>query len=107
MLESVAPGQLPRSEKQVTNIWKREKMKGRCIGSGNGADDLFLIMQKAHTEDPSSQFIRAIRTAPDPAIVLSSDYQINDMVRFCTSTADISILTVDPTFHLVILTLPQ
>ena len=26
MLESVAPGQLPRSEKQVTNIQKREKM---------------------------------------------------------------------------------
>ena len=73
MLESVAPGQLPRSEKQVTNVQKRERMKGRYDGGGNGADDLFLIMQKAHTEDPSSQFIHVIRTAPapDPATVLS------------------------------------
>ena len=49
------------------------------------------------TENPSSQFIHAIRTAPDPAIVLSSDYQINDMVRFCKLQ---SIPTVDPTFSL-------
>ena len=57
-------------------------------------------MQRAHTEDPSSKFVRAIRTAPDPAIVVADDCQLNDMTRFCTSSSEFGILTVDPTFSL-------
>ena len=58
-------------------------------------------MQRAHTEDPSAQFIRGIRTAPDPAIVLASDLQVDDMIRFCTSSkAKFCVLTIDPTFSL-------
>ena len=45
------------------------------------------------------QFIRSIR-ATDPAIVLVDDTQITDMVRFCTSSIEFGILTVDPTFSL-------
>ena len=46
-----------------------------------------------------AQFIRSIR-ATDPAIVLADDTQITDMVRFCTSSIEFGILTVDPTFSL-------
>ena len=63
------------------------------------SDDLFIIMQRAQAEDPSSQFIRSIR-AIDPAIVLADDTQITDIVRFCTSNIEFEILTVDPTFSL-------
>ena len=82
-------------------IWiKSEKVKGRSQGNA-AADDLFVVMQRAHTEDPSAQFIRGIRTAPDPAIVLASDLQVDDMIRFCTSSkAKFCVLTIDPTFSL-------
>ena len=64
-------------------------------------DDLFVVMHRAHTEDPSAQFIRSIRTAPDPAIVLAYDFQVNDMVCICTSSvAEFCVLTIDPTFSL-------
>ena len=49
------------------------------------SDDLFVVMQHAHAEDPTLQFIRSIR-ATDPAIVVADDTQIADMVRFCTSS---------------------
>ena len=98
--QAQGPGQLPRSERQVTNMRKSEKVKGRSQGNA-AADDLFVVMQRAHTEDPSAQFIRGIRTAPDPAIVLASDLQVDDMIRFCTSSkAKFCVLTIDPTFSL-------
>lgn len=71
-----APGQLPRDEKQVTNMRKREKLRGRCGGPSADLDDLFVVMQQAHTEDPASKFVCGIRAAPDPAIVIAEDYQM-------------------------------
>ena len=98
--QAQGPGQLPRSEKQITNIRRSLKVKHTCEGEAV-ADDLFVVLQRAHTEDPSSQFIRGIRTAPDPAIVLAFDFQLNDMVRFCTSSVtEFCVLTIDPTFSL-------
>ena len=98
--QALGAGQLPRNEKQVMNMRQSEKLKGKNEGDA-AADDLFVVMQRAHTEDPSAQFIRGIRTAPDPAIVLAFDFQVKDMVRFCTSsTADFCVLTIDPTFSL-------
>ena len=85
------------SEKQVTSMRRSQKLKGKS----EGGDDLFVVIQRAHTEDPSAQFIRGIRTAPDPGIVLAYDFQLNDMIRFCTSsTAEFCVLTIDPTFSL-------
>lgn len=47
-----APGQFPRNEKQVTNMRKREKLKGLGLGPRSDADELFGIMQ---VEDPCSK----------------------------------------------------
>ena len=99
MVGASAPGQLLRDEKQVTNMRKREKLRGRCGGPSADSDD-FVVMQQAHTEDPASKFVRGIRAAPDPAIVIAEDYQLDDMNRFCTSSSEFGILTVDPTFSL-------
>ena len=68
-----APGQLPRDEKQVTYMRNRGKLRGQCGGPRADSDDLFVIMQQAHTEDPSSRFVRGIRAAPEPAIVIAED----------------------------------
>ena len=63
------------------------------------SDELFIVMQKAKTEDP---FIRDVKATPDPAIVACTDSQLNDLERFCATPAGVGciILTVDPTFCL-------
>ena len=80
---------------QASNSKRRLKFKEGCDGS----DELFIMMQKAKTEDP---FIRDIKTTPEPAIVACTDRQLADLARFCAPPTGIncSILTVDPTFCL-------
>ena len=36
----------------------------------------------------------------EPAIVVATERQINDLVRFCTNSSDFGIMTIDPTFCL-------
>ena len=100
VLSASASGELPRNEKQVTNLRQQAKLKGHACGPSGEVDELFVVMQRAYSEDPGSKFIRSIRAAPDPAIVLAEDHQIADLVRFCTSSTEFGILTVDPTFSL-------
>ena len=72
------PGKLPRNEKQIQN------MQRKCsIPSPD--DHMYSIMQEAHTHDPSRSFVRDIKTAPEPAIILAINQQLDDIVRFCTS----------------------
>ena len=58
------------------------------------ADQVFTIMQQAKLE---GKFVRDCRP---PAFILSRDWQLDDLVRFCTVSGNFSILTVDPTFNL-------
>ena len=104
VLGASAPGQLPRDEKQVTNFKAKETLASRSstlsIGRDAAADDLFLVMQKAYSEDPSKRFVRAVNAAPEPAIVVSTDRQLQDLSRFCCNSFEFCPLTVDPTFCL-------
>ena len=93
-----APGQLPHNEMQVTK--QKRKVKNTLSSINATADELFTIMQQAHKQDPSHKFVRDIKTSPEPAIVLASDQQFADLVRFATSSDDFCILTIDPTFNL-------
>lgn len=95
VLGASAPGELPRDEKQVINMKKRKEIAEK---SGGDADDLFIVMQHARSDE--SNFVRAIRATPDPAVVIAADCQLNDMNRFCTSASEFGIVTVDPTFSL-------
>ena len=63
-------------------------------------DELGIIMQQAFMEDSSNIFVQCLR---EPAIVVATERQLNDLVRFCTPSNHFSILTVDPTFVSVIL----
>ena len=98
---AVAPGQLPRNELQVLNQKRKLKAGARVSSSNNASDDdLFAVMQEAHTQDPCHMFVRDIKTAPEPAIVLATDQQLADLVRFATSSGKFCIVTIDPTFSL-------
>ena len=68
---AAAPGQLPRDENQVLCMRKGKMKKDLGPSKNAAADDLFVMMQRAHTEDPASKFVRDIKTAPEPAIVLA------------------------------------
>ena len=52
-LYATASGQLPHSEKQITTLAAKEKLKKRSMVSTMASDDLFIIMQRAHAEDPT------------------------------------------------------
>ena len=45
-------------------------------------------------------FVRDIKTAPEPAINLASDQQLNDLVRFGAFSEEFGIITIDPTISL-------
>lgn len=92
---ATASGQLPRNEKQVSNL----KCKSTVSSGPRGeADNLFVIMQRAHTQDPSNKFIHDVKTAPEPAIVVAHYSQLQDLVRFCTCSFDFGVLTGGPNF---------
>ena len=104
ILGATAPGQLPRDEKQITNFKAREVISSRLctsnVAKDAAADDLFLVMQKAYSEDPSNRFVRSVNAAPEPAIVVSTDRQLQDLSKFCCNSFEFCPLTVDPTFCL-------
>ena len=102
-MKAACPGTIPRGE-QVSNVkWriKRDKRVSLCnIDRRSAAVELYAIMQHAHLEDPQQRFIRHITMSPEPAIILYTDAQIHDLVRFCTATHKHCVLTIDPTFSL-------
>ena len=105
IVKASAPGQLPRDEKQISNFKGKTLINSRKLPVGDmsrdaAADNLFVVMQQAFTEDPSKKFVRAVNATPKPAVVVATDSQLNDLVRFCTSPFEFSVLTADPTFCL-------
>ena len=93
---AIAPGQLPRDEKQINNV-KRGAQQGTM---DSVADELFVVIQRAYAQDTTNKFIRDIKIAPEPATVLADDQQLADLQCFCTSSLDFGVLIVDPTFSL-------
>ena len=85
MLGASSSGQLPRNEKQVANV--RGKGKMSSLTNSEAIDDLFVIMQEAHTQDSHHKFVRDIKTSPEPAI--ANDQQLQDLVNFGTSSQEV------------------
>ena len=84
---------LPRNERQVTYL-KSRISKHQQSGQDPLADQVFTIMQQAKVDNPAGKFVRDCRPCSEPAFVLPRDQQLDDMVRFCTSPANFSVLTV-------------
>ena len=95
VLSASDPCSLPRSEQQVADVKRRLKRS-----NSGGSDELAVVMQKAYLEDDGNQFIREMKILREPAIVVATERQINDLVRFCTNSSNFGIMTIDPTFCL-------
>lgn len=102
VLHAKSPCELPRNERQVAYLKNKSKFAEASSGTKTDSlsDQVFAIMQSAKMEDHQGKFVRETRPSPEPAFVVARDRQLDDMVRFCTSPDDFSILTVDPTFNL-------
>ena len=88
-------GDSPQNYKQLAN------MRHKLNDSKPSKDSLFEIMKHClDGQSRSDQFIRSVQAAPEPTCVLASDYQLNDIDRFCTNPEQFSILGIDPTFNL-------
>ena len=93
LMHASAPGELPRGEGQIINTKRFLKCKN------DEMDELYSFMQKAEASD---SYIRDIKTSPDPAIVIASDSQLDDLVRICAPPTGVEfcVMSVDPTFNL-------
>ena len=93
LLSSSCPGKLPRNERQA-------KHAKSVLKEFNPADELYSVMFQAKQEDVSNSFVRDMKVLPEPAVMLASDYQLDDLVRFGTNSTEHCVFTIDPTFSL-------
>ena len=100
-------GQLPRGRQQVKDFGRKSKDKtnvplNNLSGTGKKDDPWFRLLGdcKKQASDRKSAFIRDVRVAPEPLCVLTTDRQLNDMVRFCCDPVEFKPFTVDPTFDI-------
>lgn len=94
ILEAVAPGQLPCGEKQIVNFKAKMSVASKLssfpgISRNAAADDLFLVMHKTFTEDPTRKFVRAVNAAPEPAVVVTTDRQLADLLIFALRNSNL------------------
>lgn len=95
IMNATSAGALPRNRQQVKDV-------RRHVASKQDFDPLYSVMYmckegEGKNKDP---FVRMVNAAPYPMMMLALDYSLDDLVRFCTSSCDFSILGVDPTFSL-------
>ena len=50
--------------------------------------------------DSQGLFVCELKAAPEPGVIVARDYQLQDLVRFCTHEHNFSVLTANPTFCL-------
>ena len=86
-------GQLPQNECQI-------KHAKSSLTEFDPADELYTVMFQAKQEDVSSSFVRDMKDLPEPEVILASDYQLDDLVRFGRDSSEHCLFTIDPTFSL-------
>ena len=86
-------GDIPRNRRQVYNIKRNQGEDGDALLS-------VMAMCKQSMDKDEEPFVRIVTSAPEPMCVMCTDYQLNDIQRFCTDPACFVPLSVDPTFNL-------
>ena len=88
---------LPRGQTQAYNL-KRTNTNNTLVSSGKRSkDEMTALNWYAKTEGKT--FVRMQVLTDEPLIVITTENQLDDSVRFCTSEIDFSYLSVDPTFN--------
>ena len=92
---------LPRDRRQVYNFKSAHttKQQSSCTAEIPRSDTLAHVMRECKEASGDEAFIRSVQAAPEPMCVLTTNQQLSDVQRFCTSSPS-SVLSVDPTFNL-------
>ena len=90
-------GDLPRNMLQATRI--KNKCSSPSIPTSSDPLQSLVVKFKQQHGNPN-QFVQCIRLAPDPAVVLFNQIQLDDLSQFCGSSNRASVLGVDVTFNL-------
>ncbi|KAK3749032.1 hypothetical protein QZH41_006225 [Actinostola sp. cb2023] len=62
---------------------------------------LSLVIEcKEQAKDPKTAYVRQVTSAPEPIVLLATDEQLDDVIKFCTNDAHFGIFQADPTFSL-------
>ena len=97
-MSGYSAGSWPRDIKQACNFKSNSKPRSVTTGSD---PYLALVMQcKEDAKDPKTAYIKQVRCAPEPIVILATDEQMDCMVKFCTNSAHFGVFGVDPTFDL-------
>lgn len=80
-------GHMPKAE-QVSNLRHSQKQP-----SDSSNDELLTVMSQCKSKDVTAHFIRDVKAGPDPALVIATDQ--HDLVKFCTSPDEFTVITVD------------
>ena len=71
------------------------------MGKPRECDVLYCIMLECKLAQGKGElFVQDVKAAPEPQYVLFYDWQVDDLIRFCTNNQRFSVLTVDTTFNL-------
>ena len=98
MMGGHSAGSWPRDVKQAYNL----KCNSKPGSTVSGIDPyLALVMQcKEEAKNKKTAYIRKVICAPEPIVILSTEEQLDCMVRFCTIGLNFSVFSIDPTFDL-------
>ena len=94
-----SPCDLPRNEHQVCYIKKKSSIAAEQ--PDKPPDEILALLLRAKSEDDGGKFVQETKVSPEPAFVVAQEWQLDDLLRFCTPAEEFSILTIDPTFNLV------
>lgn len=88
-------GDLPKSRQQVTDV-------KRSLKSHKDKDQIAELIKMSRVEaNDSASFLRRVQVSPEPACLLASSKQLNDVGRFCTAHfLPPQILCIDTTFNI-------
>ena len=59
-----------------------------------------MVMEQCKLQDGEDKFVRTVTACPELMCLLSTDQQLDDLVRFCTDPNEFCVLSIDPTFSL-------
>ena len=90
-LEAHEAASLPCDWRQVKYARQHQQVKDTNL--------LYTIMLECKLAQGTSQiFVQDVKAAPQPVCILSSEWQLDDMVRFLTNNHRFGILTADTTY---------
>ena len=100
MMKAKSLGKLPRKRAQVANMKHSSDMTPSLCSKKTFRDPLFMVMEQCKSQDGKDKFVRTVTACPEPMCLLSTDLQLDDLVRFCTDPNEFCVLSVDPNFSL-------